>query len=80
VRTHGFAVSVFHDGTAIAAAVRAEHVAAVSAMMLSDEEREIGVAALAPEDGLVLNPTRTSIVLNCDEKIQAKPQTTGTTQ
>ncbi len=70
MRTHGFAVSVFDDGAAIAAAVRAEHVAAVSAVVLSDEEREIGVAALAPEDGLVLNPTRSSIVLDCDKQIK----------
>ena len=71
MQTHGFAVSVFDDGATIAAAVRAEHVAAVSAMMLSDEEREIGVAALAPENGFVLHPAWPALVLHCDRNVKA---------
>ena len=44
--------------------MRAKNVAAVPAMMLADQEREVRVAALAPENGFVLNPARPAVVLD----------------
>ncbi len=50
--------------------MRAKHVAAVSAMMLANEEGEVGVAALAPEHGFVLNPARPAVILDCIESVK----------
>ena len=63
-RTHRFAIAILDDCAAVAAAVRAKNVAAVPAMMLADQEREVRVAALAPENGFVLNPARPAVVLD----------------
>jgi hypothetical protein len=46
------------------------------AVVLADEEGEVGVAALAPEDGFVLHPARTTIVLDCSGEVNAEAQTT----
>ncbi len=66
------AVSILDDGAAVAAAVRAEHVTAVSTVVLADEEGEVGVAAFAPENCFVLHPTRASVVLDCNENYYCK--------
>ena len=69
------AVSELDDCAAVAAAMRAKHVTAVPAVVLADEEGEVGVAAFAPENCFVLHPTRASVVLDCNDNIIAEART-----
>ncbi len=50
----------------------AKYMTAVPAVVLADQEGEVGVAALAPENGFVLHPARPALVLHCDRKVNAE--------
>jgi hypothetical protein len=69
--TYRFAVSELDDCAAVAAAMRAKHVTAVPAVVLADQEGEVCVAALAPENGFVLHPAWPALVLHCDRNVKA---------
>lgn len=64
MRTHRFAIAILDNSAAVAAAVCTKNVAAVPAVMLADQEGEVRVATLAPENGFVLNPARPAVVLD----------------
>ena len=51
--------------------MRAKHMTAVPAVVLADQEGEVCVAALAPENGFVLHPAWPALVLHCDRNVKA---------
>lgn len=69
--TYRLAVSELDDCAAVAAAMRAKHMTAVPAVVLADQEGEVCVAALAPENGFVLHPAWPALVLHCDRNVKA---------
>ena len=46
-------------------------------MVLAHEEREVRVAALAPEHGFVLHPARPAFVFHCSPTVSAQPHNTN---
>jgi hypothetical protein len=41
-------------------------------MMLSDEEREVRIAAFAPENGFVLHPAGPPLIFHCDKQVNTE--------
>mmetsp|Transcript_26643 Transcript_26643/g.51962 ORF Transcript_26643/g.51962 Transcript_26643/m.51962 type:complete len:270 (-) Transcript_26643:33-842(-) len=60
---HRLEVSELDERALVVAAVRAEDVPAVPAVVLANDDGEVCVAVLAPEDSLVLDPPRTFLAL-----------------